>query len=69
MTTIPIASFLAGSLLSILLPLAVLMALLVWYFLFLRRAPDSALGPSRTDASGPPTAATPTEEPGAGEGG
>ncbi len=69
MTPIPIASFLAGSLLTILLPLAVLMALVVWYFLFLRRVPDPAPRASRTDASGPPSAATPTEEPGAGDGG
>ena len=69
MTSIPIASFLAGSLLSLLLPLAVLMALAVWYFLFFRRVPDPALPASRTDAGGPPAAPTPlTEGPGAGGG-
>jgi hypothetical protein len=49
-TPIPIASFLAGSLLSILLPLLVLIALAVWYWLFFRRAPDVEPGRSGAEA-------------------
>jgi hypothetical protein len=33
--------FLAGSLLSLLLPVCLLIAIAVWYVLFARRAPDS----------------------------
>ena len=68
MITIPIASFLAGSLLTILLPLAVLMALVVWYFLFLRRAPDSGLAGPAADAGRVGAAAAPPEGTGIGEG-
>lgn len=63
MTTTPIASFLAGSLLSILLPLAVLMALVVWYALFLRRAPDAERGRSGPNAGGAGSAAVPPTPP------
>ncbi len=59
MTPIPFASFLAGSLLTILLPLAVFMALSVWYLLFLRRAPDPGLEPSTAEAGADTAAARP----------
>jgi hypothetical protein len=68
-TFIPIASFLAGALLSLLLPTLLLIALIVWYWLFLRGAPDSGFGRSKTGGAGeaavPPeaTAKTPTEGP------
>lgn len=59
MPLIPIASFLAGSLLSLLLPALLLIALVVWYMLLLRRAPDSAFG--RSPSGGAGEAATPPE--------
>jgi hypothetical protein len=37
MTPLPLADFLAGSLLSLLLPIAVLIALTVWYVVVVRR--------------------------------
>lgn len=40
MTLIP-ATFLAGSLLSLLLPVGLLIALSVWYLLFVRRVPET----------------------------
>jgi len=39
---LPIADFLAGALLSLLLPTILLTALVVWYFIFLRRVPDTS---------------------------
>lgn len=35
------ADFLAGALLSLLLPVLLLIALVVWYWMFLRRVPDT----------------------------
>jgi hypothetical protein len=58
---IPMASFLAGSLLTILLPLAVLIALLVWYVRFLRSAPDPSVAPPAADAG---SAGEPATRPG-----
>ncbi|MGO9887518.1 MAG: hypothetical protein ACLP0L_06370 [Solirubrobacteraceae bacterium] len=55
MTSIPIASFLAGSLLTILLPLGVLIAISVWYVQSARRAPDPGL--ARSSGEGVPEAA------------
>jgi hypothetical protein len=55
MTLMPIASFLAGSLLSILLPTLLLIALVVWYLKVVRRVPETG------DATELPSAA-----PGAG---
>lgn len=46
MTLIP-ATFLAGALLSLLLPTIMLTLLVVWYLLFIRRVPDT------TDAQEP----------------
>jgi hypothetical protein len=39
-TLIPTATFLAGALLSLLLPVILLTALVVWYLMFLRRVPE-----------------------------
>ena len=52
---VPIAAFLAGALLSLLLPALMLTALVVWYTVFIRRAPGPA------DGSEP---ATPAPDPG-----
>ncbi len=62
MPLVPIATFLAGSLLTILLPLALLIALAVWYWQFSVRVPDTAGGsePSTTASAKPePAAANP----------
>jgi hypothetical protein len=39
--SLPIAAFLAGALLSLLLPAVMLVALTFWYMLFIRRVPDT----------------------------
>ena len=70
MTLMPIASFLAGSLLSLLLPVLLLVALVVWYLMFIRRVPDPAggseanAGPATPDPgpSPPPGASPPPSE-------
>jgi hypothetical protein len=49
----PIATFLAGSLLTLLLPVALLIALVIWYWRFSARVPETAETP------GPGTAAAP----------
>ena len=57
MPLVPIATFLAGALLSLLLPVGLLIALLVWYWMFVRRVPepaDRADAGSSAAASGPP---------------
>ena len=41
MTLVPIAAFLTGSLLSLLLPVLLLIALAVWYVKLLHRVPDT----------------------------
>jgi hypothetical protein len=58
---IPIAAFLAGALLTILLPLGLLIALVVWYYLFSVRVPETPdRGKSRTEpVAADPAAATP----------
>jgi hypothetical protein len=67
MTLIP-ATFLAGALLSLLLPVGLLIALSVWYLLFVRRVPetadhqDAALSPSPPAAPVEPGGA-PNERP------
>jgi hypothetical protein len=52
---VPIATFLAGSLLTLLLPVALLIALVVWYWWFSVRVPDTADGrePSKPAATNP----------------
>jgi hypothetical protein len=39
-----IADFLTGSLLTLLLPVALLIALVVWYLAFIRRVPETGEG-------------------------
>lgn len=56
MPLIPIATFLAGSLLSLLLPVGLLIALVVWYWLFSVRVPDTA---DRSKPGTEPAAANP----------
>jgi hypothetical protein len=51
---VPIAAFLTGALLTILLPLALLIALGVWYWQVSARVPDTADGPQPGTA--PPAA-------------
>jgi hypothetical protein len=51
---IPVATFLAGSLLSLLIPLCLFIALTVWYVKFVRRVPDT------TDASEPGATTAPS---------
>jgi len=63
--SIPIASFLAGSLLTILLPLGVLIALTVWYVMFLRRAPDPGMRPAPDAGPGSAAALPPDTSRGA----
>ncbi len=59
---LPIADFLAGALLSLLLPTLLLIALVVWYFMFLRRVPEN----SEPEPARP--AANPGPDPPAGTG-
>jgi hypothetical protein len=58
---VPIAAFLAGSLLSLLLPTLLLIALVVWYWMFIRRVPEST---DRSDG-GSPGEPSPAQPPGA----
>jgi hypothetical protein len=58
---VPIAAFLAGSLLSLLLPTLLLIALVVWYWLFIRRVPE----PTDGSDGGMPGAPSPAQPPGA----
>jgi hypothetical protein len=70
LTIVPIAAFLAGSLLSLLLPTLLLIALVVWYYRFLRRAPDPADGSdpgSPGAAPAPPPSAPPAANAPPGE--
>jgi hypothetical protein len=67
---VPFATFLAGALLTILLPLALLIALVVWYYMFSVRVPETERGPeTRTDPAaanpGPDIPETLPPEPGA----
>jgi hypothetical protein len=50
MPLIPIATFLAGALLSLLLPVGLLLALTAWYYLFIRRVPET----TEAEKPGPP---------------
>jgi hypothetical protein len=58
LASVPIAAFLAGALLTLLLPAALLIALVVWYYMFSVRVPDTA------DGSEPAGAAPPGTNPG-----
>ena len=58
----PFATFLAGSLLTLLLPVALLIALVVWYWRFSARVPETVNTPGPGTAAAPapaPTAASP----------
>jgi hypothetical protein len=65
---VPIATFLAGSLLTLLIPVALLIALVVWYWRFSARVPQTADGSESSSAPAAgtvaPTGANPA--PGAG---
>jgi len=57
---VPTATFLAGSLLTVLLPIALLIALVVWYWRFSSRVPETTEGPGTAAAApGAPAAANP----------
>jgi hypothetical protein len=60
MTFVPFADFLAGALLSLLLPVTLLIALVVWYVMFIRRVPET--GEESATPDGSPGA--PLEQPG-----
>lgn len=68
MSSVPIATFLAGSLLTLLLPVALLIALGLWYWQFSMRVPETTHGPeASTDpaaAPGPTVSETLPPEPG-----
>ena len=53
---VPIAAFLAGALLTLLLPVGLLIALAAWYWVFSARAPETTAG---GETSTDPSAATP----------
>jgi hypothetical protein len=61
-----IGDFLAGALLSLLLPVALLIALVVWYLLFINRVPEPADGQSA--AAGPTQPGRATDVPVADQG-
>jgi hypothetical protein len=60
---VPIAAFLAGSLLTLLLPVALLIALVVWYWLFSVRVPNTTGGsePGTAPDEGNPAPRAPSE--------
>ena len=51
MPSVPLAAFLTGALLTILMPLALLIALSVWYWLFSVRVPGTEARPRAGAAS------------------
>jgi hypothetical protein len=68
MPPVPEATFLEGSLLSLLLPVCLLIALTVWYVMFVRRVPETTEGgePAQPAAPTSPASAPPedTKRPG-----
>jgi len=52
-----IADFLAGSILTLILPVAMLIALVVWYLLFLKRVPEPTVEDGAAAATPGPGAA------------
>jgi hypothetical protein len=60
---VPIAAFFAGALLTLLLPVVLLIALVVWYWLFSVRVPNTADGsePGTAPAEGNPPPRAPSE--------
>jgi hypothetical protein len=64
MPVLPLAAFLAGALLSLLLPTILLIALVVWYWAFIRRVPESSDVPDApTAASADPATPSPGQSP------
>ncbi len=63
MSFVPIATFLAGALLTLLLPVLLLIALVVWYWWFSVRVPDTADGsePGTAPAAANPAPRAPSE--------
>jgi hypothetical protein len=62
MTSIPVASsFLAGSLLSLLLPVLIFLAILVWYLKFIKGVPDTVDGSQADPAGATPVDVTPPQ--------
>jgi hypothetical protein len=55
LSVLPIADFLAGSLLTLLLPVALLIALVAWYWIVTARMPDTADGPETSTTPAPTT--------------
>jgi len=53
---LPFAAFLAGALLTLLMPVALLIALVVWYWLFSARVPETTdrRGSGEQPAAAPP---------------
>jgi hypothetical protein len=66
LASVPIASFLAGSVLSLLLPTLLLIALVVWYLSFFRRVPDTPEPAPSPPAAVPGPDAPPGHAPGRG---
>ena len=66
---LPIADFLAGALLTLLLPVALLIALVAWYWWFSARVPETADGRKASTAAatnpGPSVSENLPPEPGA----
>jgi len=52
LASVPIATFLAGSLLTFLLPVALLIALVLWYYKFSAGVPDTVDGPETSTSPG-----------------
>ncbi len=64
MIFIPTATFLAGALLSLLLPVGLLIALATWYVMFIRRVPETPEGQKTAPAEAAPgVSPNPGEEP------
>jgi hypothetical protein len=57
MPVLPIAAFLAGALLSLLLPALLLIALVVWYWMFFARVPGPSEPSEPASGDGAPPAA------------
>ena len=60
MTVLPLADFLAGALLSLLLPVLLLTALVVWYWFFVRQVPEPT-EPGEASAPANPATSDPSQ--------
>jgi hypothetical protein len=61
MTTIPLASFLAGSLLTLVVPLGIFLAVTLWYVRFIKRVPETPHMREPVEAATPDDAITQVE--------